>query len=75
MKHYNIITDELRGCNGLDTFKKKLKTLLLQKYYCISLLLYFVSYYLYVYDFTLYVRALYYVVTPLIEIYLPDTAV
>ena len=28
-----LLTDELRGCNSLDTFKKKLKTLLFQKHY------------------------------------------
>ena len=28
-----LLTDELRGCNSLDTFKKKLKTLLSQKHY------------------------------------------
>ena len=40
-----LLTDELRGCNSLDTFKKKLKTLLFQKHYewpnyCISLCCY-----------------------------------
>ena len=28
-----LLTDELRGCSSLDTFKKKLKTLLFQKHY------------------------------------------
>ena len=51
-----LLTDELRGCNSLDTFKKKLKTLLFQKHYegpnyCISLCRYtcnyFVSYFLF----------------------------
>ena len=28
-----LLTDELRGCNSLDIFKKKLKTLLFQKHY------------------------------------------
>ena len=28
-----LLTDELRGCSSLETFKKKLKTLLFQKHY------------------------------------------
>ena len=29
----DLLTDELRGCSSLDTFKRKLKTLLFQKHY------------------------------------------
>ena len=58
-----LFTDELRGCNSLDTFKKKLKTLLFPETLLMAILLYsimllyFVFYYLYsnVYGFTLYV--------------------
>ena len=32
-KWNELLTDELRGCSSLDTFKKKLKTLLFQKHY------------------------------------------
>ena len=28
-----LLTDELRGCNSVDTFKKKLKTMLFKKHY------------------------------------------
>ena len=28
-----LLTDELRGCNRVDTFKKKLKTMLFKKHY------------------------------------------
>ena len=28
-----LLTDELRGCNNVDTFKKKLKTMLFKKHY------------------------------------------
>ena len=28
-----LLTDELRGCNSVDTFKKKLKTMLFKKRY------------------------------------------
>ena len=28
-----LLTDELRGCNSADTFKKKLKTMLFKKHY------------------------------------------
>ena len=28
-----LLTDELRGCNSIDTFKKKLKTMLFKKHY------------------------------------------
>ena len=29
----DLLTDELRGCNSVDTFKKKLKTMLFKKHY------------------------------------------
>ena len=58
-----LLTDELRGCNSLDTFKKKPEnsiipeTLLMGILLYFTMLLYFVSYDLYsnVYGFTLYV--------------------
>ena len=28
-----LLLDELRGCNSVDTFKKKLKTMLFKKHY------------------------------------------
>ena len=78
-----LLTDELRGCNSLDTFKNTrpensgIPQTLLMVIIMYFIRLYFVSYYLYfnVYGFTFYVSYNYYVVTPLIRIHFADTGV